>query len=89
MRFRKAIRTLVLLGAGVVGFSVASCGSNDDRCTEACDYWSTCETWGASCWNPPFDECYDKCLAEDDWDATYLRCLRKRSGACCAMAEDC
>lgn len=89
MNVRRDLRlSVAVLIGGIAGLVAGSCGSNADRCEEACTILAHCQNSGANCWKPAYHDCVDLCLEEDDWGPGYVRCLRRNRPSCCAL-DDC
>ena len=86
-RVRQFAVVFSLVAAAII--SVASLGSSDDICEQACQAWEYCVPDN----NPvvkckvvgwPYDACYSKCKEEGDWTQEYADCVSAEN-ECCEM----
>lgn len=71
-----------------VGLSPAGCASSDDLCDEACEYWDSCTQVEGNYVNYTYDQCYDECKDEGDWNRAYVNCLAEQT-TCPALGNQC
>lgn len=74
MSYRSSIRSMTVTITCLLALTITVAGcSTDAICERACDAWEGC--WG-------YDECWDDCKADGDWDSGYADCCEDNAGDC-------